>query len=175
LRRAHPDADERQILLLSISQRYGQSAATAVSALIEERNVMSMQSDLLLALTPVIPALRDLGVPYFVGSSVARSLYGMPRSPLEVDLVTELRDEHVASLVARLGADYYLSEDAMREAVRTRSSFNPIHLATMLKIDVFVEKARPFDQEAFRRIREEAVDLTDRGIMLTLPSLNGIA
>jgi len=170
LRRAHPDADEGHIRLLSISHRYGQPAATAAGALIEEQNVMSMQPDLLIALTPVITVLRDLGVPYFVGGSVASSLYGMPRSTLDVDLVTELHDEHIASLVARLGADYYLSEDAMREAVRTRSSFNLIHLATMLKIDVFVEKARPFDQEVFRHLQDEPVDLTDTGVTLPLPA-----
>jgi hypothetical protein len=170
LRRAHPDADEGQIRLLSIRHRYGQRAATAAGAHIEEHHVMPMQPDLLIALTPVISVLHDLGVPYFVGGSVASSMYGMPRSTLDVDLVAELREEHVASLGARLGADYYLSEDAMREAVRTRSSFNLIHLATMLKIDIFVWKARPFDQEAFRRMHEEAVDFADMGVMLSLPT-----
>ncbi len=160
LRRAHPHADERQIRLLSLAYRYGQPEATAISALIEERDVMPMQPDLLSALTPVISVLHDLGVPYFVGGSVASSMYGMPRSTLDVDLVTELSEEHVAGLVERLGTDYYLSEDAIREAVRAHSSFNLIHLATMLKIDIFVWKARPFDQEAFHHLRDESVDLT---------------
>lgn len=169
-RRAHPDADERQIQLLSIAHRYGQTAAATVGALIEERHIVSMQPDLLTALTPVIAALSDLGVPYFVGGSVASSIYGMPRSTLDVDLVAELREEHVAGLVERLGTDYYLSEDAIREAVHAHSSFNLIHLATMLKIDIFVWKARPFDQEAFRRRRDESVDLADAGVTLTLPA-----
>lgn len=170
LRRAHPHADERQIRLLSLAYRYGQPEATAIGALIEERDVMAMQPDLLTALTPVIAALSDLGVPYFVGGSVASSLYGMPRSTLDVDLVVELSEEHVAGLVERLGTEYYLSEDAIREAVRAHSSFNLIHLATMLKVDVFVKKTRAFDQEVFRHLRDESVDLTDTGVTLLLPT-----
>ena len=131
---------------------------------------MAMQPDLLTALTPVIAALSDLGVPYFVGGSVASSLYGMPRSTLDVDLVVELSEEHVAGLVERLGTEYYLSEDAIREAVRAHSSFNLIHLATMLKVDVFVKKTRAFDQEVFRHLRDESVDLTDTGVTLLLPT-----
>jgi hypothetical protein len=105
LRRAHPHADERQIRLLSLAYRCGQPEATAIGALIEERDVVAMQPDLLTALTPVIVALSDLGAPYFVGGSVASSLYGMPRSTLDVDLVVELREEHVAGLVEWLGTD----------------------------------------------------------------------
>ena len=44
----------------------------------------------------------------------------------------------------------------MRDAVLRRASFNLIHLETMLKVDVFVAKDRPFDQRALERAREEA-------------------
>jgi hypothetical protein len=37
------------------------------------------------------------------------------------------------------------------EAIQNRSSFNLIHLATMFKVDIFVNKDRPFDRSQFAR------------------------
>jgi len=57
--------------------------------------------------------------------------------------------------VKRLEPSYYIDADAVRDAIRRRSSFNAIHLDTMLKVDVFIPKSRLFDQEELRRVRQE--------------------
>jgi hypothetical protein len=103
------------------------------------------------ALAPVTAALDALGVAYYVGGSMASSVHGLPRTSIDVDLVAALREAHVSAFALRLCADYYLDEDRVRDAVRRRRSFNLIHLASMLKIDVFVAKERAFDDEALRR------------------------
>ncbi len=113
--------------------------------------------DLRAALDPVADALEALGVAYRVGGSVASSAMGVGRSTLDIDLVADLRDEHVARLVARLAADYYVDADAIHDAIRRRSSFNVIHLASMMKVDVFVLKTRAFDRQAFDRATERQV------------------
>jgi hypothetical protein len=46
---------------------------------------------------------------------------------------------------------YHVPEARVVEAIAGRGSFNLIHLATMLKVDVFVSKERPFDDRAFDR------------------------
>jgi len=108
---------------------------------------------ILAAITPIVEALEQLGVNYHIGGSVASSVHGIVRATIDADLVAELRQEHVRPLVKRLEADYYIDEDAVKDAVRRRSSFNAIHLETMLKVDVFIPKARLFDQEELRRVR----------------------
>ncbi len=45
---------------------------------------------------------------------------------------------HVQSLVKALGATFYIDADMIEDAIRRRSEFNLIHLATMFKVDVFV-------------------------------------
>ncbi len=110
-----------------------------------------MDSELLAALLPVVDALHALGVAYRIGGSVASSAHGVARATLDVDLMVDLREEHVAPFVARLGASYYLDPDAIRRALGERSSFNVIHLASAMKVDLFVPKARAFDREALRR------------------------
>ena len=114
--------------------------------------------ELLVALAPVATALDELGVPYYVGGSVASSAHGVARASLDVDVVALLGGEHVVPLIRRLEAEYYLDEARVRSSVEARRSFNLIHLATMLKVDVFVSKRRPFDREALARARPETLD-----------------
>jgi hypothetical protein len=108
-------------------------------------------TDLFAALEPIVVALESLGVPYYVGGSVASTAHGVPRASIDADIVTGLEMSHATPLVSRLKADYYVDETRVRSAIQTRRSFNAIHLATMFKIDVFVTKARPFDREVMRR------------------------
>lgn len=114
-------------------------------------------SDVLKALTPVVEALEKLGVAYQIGGSVASSVYGVPRTTMDIDLVADLRPEHIQPLVDLLQDQYYLSPEAMHEALRRRSSFNLIHLETMVKVDVFILRPEPYEQEAFRRSRRDTV------------------
>jgi len=82
--------------------------------------------------------LEDLGIEYLVGGSLASSLHGHPRSTQDVDVVADLRPEHIEPLVAAIRSAFYLDEPAIRDAVDRRSSFNIIHLRTLFKVDVFV-------------------------------------
>lgn len=70
---------------------------------------------------------------------------------MDVDLVCELQERHVAEFLSLLGSDYYASEAAIREAIRRRSCFNLIHLPTSFKVDLFINRRRPFDMEAMSR------------------------
>lgn len=114
--------------------------------------------DLLAALVPVLRALDDLGVRHFVGGSIASSAHGVARASVDGDVVAELGPTHVAALVAALRDAYYVPEERIRDAVARRASFNVIHLDTMLKVDVFVSRDRPFDRRAFERSRPASVE-----------------
>lgn len=107
--------------------------------------------DLVDALTPVVRALLALEVPHFVGGSIASSFHGATRSTMDVDLVCELTEDKVAAFVASFTEDFYVSESAIRDAVRRKSCFNLIHIPTSFKVDIFVSRGRPFDQASMRR------------------------
>jgi hypothetical protein len=129
-----------------------------------------MTDELRAALDPVADAFEELGVSYRVGGSVASSALGVARTTLDIDLVADLRAAHVAQLVERLQADYYVDGDMIHDAIRRRASFNVIHLATMMKVDVFVLGARPFDRVAFARVINEPLgDDRERSFPLTTP------
>jgi hypothetical protein len=109
--------------------------------------------ELLAALNPVLDALQELGIRHYVGGSIASTAHGVARSSIDADVVAELRPEHVARLVAALSGAYYVPEARVLDAAERRASFNVIHLETMLKVDVFVARDRPFDRRAMERAR----------------------
>jgi hypothetical protein len=86
----------------------------------------------------VTSVLERLGVDYVVGGSLATSLHGIPRATLDVDLVADLRMANLDPFVAALKASFFVDADMVRDAIRRRSTFNILHLATMFKVDVFV-------------------------------------
>lgn len=105
--------------------------------------------DELSALTGVVEALEHLGIPYRIGGSAASSVYGVPRSTADIDLVAAIRPEHVTPLCQLLKARYYAEPELLQFAVDTASCCNFIHLASAYKIDVFVRRQGPFDLQEF--------------------------
>ena len=86
----------------------------------------------------VIRILEDLGAPAWIGGSLASSMFGIPRSTQDADLVADLRGEMVRPFIERLGDDFYADRERIARGVERRSSFNLIHLPTMFKVDVFL-------------------------------------
>ena len=114
--------------------------------------------DILAALDPVVKAFEKIGVSYYLGGSVASSAYGIARATLDVDLVADLSAQHVNSLTEMLKSDYYIDKEMILDAIKRHSSFNLIHLETMLKVDIFIIRDRPYDGVAFQRKRKDTLD-----------------
>jgi hypothetical protein len=98
-----------------------------------------------------IDVLDRLGIVYAVGGSIASSLHGISRSTIDADVIVEPFPGKEAEFVACFGPDFYVSLDAVRRAVRERSSFNIIQTTTGIKADVFVRKERPFERSVMGR------------------------
>ncbi len=116
---------------------------------------MSGHPDLEQALAPLVDALETLGIRYRIGGSIASSLHGVARATLDVDIVVHMPADAAGSLADAMGEDWYADAAAMSEAVRRGSSFNVIHLPTMLKVDVFSRGERSHDRAAFERFVRE--------------------
>jgi hypothetical protein len=116
--------------------------------------------DLEAAVGPVASVLEQLGVEYYLAGSVVSSLFGVARATADVDVVAAVRREHARPLVEALGEAYYADEDMIVDAVARRSMFNVIHLATMLKVDVYIA-ASPFDRSALSRRQRDTIVVDD--------------
>lgn len=99
----------------------------------------------------IIKVLEDLGIAYFIGGSLASSLYGIPRATQDVDIVADIKQGDILSLVNRLKDEFYIDADMISEAIHRKSSFNIIHLETMFKVDIFVLKQDEQSREEIKR------------------------
>lgn len=106
----------------------------------------------------IVETLEALGVNYMVSGSQASIYYGEPRMTQDIDLIAEVTLAHLPGLLERFASpEFYLSEEAAREAVLARGQFNIIHSPTGLKIDVVVRKDTPYHRVEFERRRREPI------------------
>jgi hypothetical protein len=104
----------------------------------------------------IVETFEALGIDYMISGSQASIYYGEPRFTQDIDLVAEVQAAHVPALLERFPfPEFYLSEDAAREAIRARGQFNIIHPASGLKIDVLLRKETPYDRLEFDRRRRQ--------------------
>jgi len=118
--------------------------------------------DILVALQLVITAFNELAIPYYIGGSLASSVYGMPRTTLNVNIVANISLNHITALKSKLEKEYYIDENMIKNAIKSSSSFNLIHLETVIKIDVFVYKDNPYQQNAIERRVEDTLIENDQ-------------
>jgi len=99
----------------------------------------------------VARVFEALGILHTIGGSIASSIAGEPRSTVDIDVVAALPESDVPALLVALSSDFYVEEQALRRAIRERSSANLIHQATQLKVDIFVAGGTPIDAQQLRR------------------------
>jgi len=94
-------------------------------------------------------------------------VHGIPRATNDVDLVADIRYEHIPRLVNTLETEFYLDAGMIQEAIQHQSSFKVIHLATMFKVDIFVFKADVASKEEMKRREQHQIsDTPDQTLFL---------
>jgi hypothetical protein len=99
----------------------------------------------------VLEILDRIGVSYHIGGSYASAIHGIPRQTHDVDLVVDLSQDRVRDLARALADGFYVDEQAVARAVAERGSCNLVHLATGIKVDLFVKGVSAFDVAEFER------------------------
>lgn len=100
----------------------------------------------------IVTALDRAGIPFMLTGSFASSLHGVTRATQDIDLVVAPNEASLRSFVAALPAeDYYVDLSAALEALRRRTQFNVVDLATGWKIDLMIRRDRPFSRREFER------------------------
>ncbi|MBI3030082.1 MAG: nucleotidyl transferase AbiEii/AbiGii toxin family protein [Candidatus Rokubacteria bacterium] len=100
----------------------------------------------------IVEKLEGIGIDYMVSGSHASIYYGEPRMTHDIDVVAEVTLTHLPALLDRFASpEFYLSEEAARDAILTRGQFNIIHSPTGLKVDIVVRKDTPYHRVEFAR------------------------
>lgn len=137
--RSRPEA--RAVALRLSFNRCGASRVTATSSVTPDD-----------IFKRVIGALEAARIPYMLTGSFASSYHGAPRATQDIDLVIAPTAEQLRALISGLPrTEYYVDEDAAFEAQRHEGQFNIVDFATGWKVDLIIQKRRPFSREEFAR------------------------
>jgi hypothetical protein len=113
------------------------------------------------AFDPVRSALERAGIRYAIGGSWASTAFGEPRFTNDVDILAEFTEKSLQRLLGNLPDDtFYVDADEARTAIRSRRSFNVIHMPTAFKFDFFPAAGFALGRKELDR----AVNLTDTGL-----------
>ncbi len=113
-----------------------------------------------------IDVLEQLRIPYMVVGSAASSIYGEPRMTQDIDIVIDPTVDLLNQLCGAFpGDDFYVSAEAARDALKTRTQFNIIHPDSGNKIDFLIARQDVWGRSQLARRRR----------VLLLPSLEGSA
>ncbi len=112
--------------------------------------------------------LSQNSIPYMVTGSIASSLQGEPRASHDIDLVVQIDMTGANALVRAFPAPrYYLSETAIRDALREKTTFNLLDTIEGDKIDFWLLTDEPFDASRFAR--RQMAELFGTPIALSAP------
>ena len=114
--------------------------------------------DLTDLLRRLIGVLEDLELTYMLVGSVASAFHGEPRSTQDIDVVVSLPPEQVGPLCKAFPPEeYYVSPEAVSEAVVQGGQFNVIHPGSGAKIDFMIARRDAWGQEQMARRRRVEV------------------
>jgi hypothetical protein len=91
------------------------------------------------------------GVAFMLTGSMAMNYYAEPRMTRDIDLVVALSAGDSEVIVRNFEQDYYVSREAVREAIAREGMFNLIHNETVIKVDVIVRKSSLYRRSEFER------------------------
>lgn len=103
------------------------------------------------AVIELLNLLNERKIPYMISGSVASMYYGEPRLTHDVDLVVDIKLDEALSLANLLSDQFYISEEGINDALKSKTMFNIIHNETGLKIDFWILTNSKFDNIRFNR------------------------
>lgn len=109
-------------------------------------------------LLQIVKILDNLRIPYIVTGGFALAVLAKPRFTADIDIVIKIELKNIRELAKELQAidkDVYVSQEAMKDAIKNNGEFNFIHPRTGLKVDFWI-KRYPF--EKFERAIVKKID-----------------
>lgn len=106
----------------------------------------------------VIRRLDQASIPYMLTGSMALNAYGHVRATNDIDIVIQVSAAEKEKIVPLFEKDFYISKEAVLEALNTETMFNVIDNETIFKVDFIIAKQDSFSKQQFQRRREILLD-----------------
>ncbi len=102
-------------------------------------------------LKDVTARLTGNGIDYMLTGSFAMNYYAQPRMTRDIDIVVALKNSDVNRISEIFEEDYYVSQEAIEDAIRNQTVFNLAHYLSLVKIDMIIRKRGEYRKLEFDR------------------------
>ena len=99
----------------------------------------------------LIEYFQKNNIAYMLSSSVALSIYSLPRFTRDFEFVVQLQPKDVRPLMESFKEGYYCDEEAVKEAIKNKGMFNIIDHKSGYKADLIILKDEPYRLAEFER------------------------
>jgi len=108
-----------------------------------------------------IQVLTEANIRYMLTGSTVSSLQGVWRSTHDIDILVALNRLHVSAILKAFPEpSFYVSEEAIYEAIKHKSMFNVLDNSDGGKIDFWLLTDSPFDSSRYvRKVRKQYLDV----------------
>lgn len=109
--------------------------------------------DLVEIVARVLQSLNELRVPYMIVGSLSSNFYGEPRMTKDADLVVQLGDTPLSSLLEKLGTAFQIDRQLGFETVTGTTRYHIRHTESEFLVELFELTSDPHNQQRFARRR----------------------
>ena len=102
-------------------------------------------------LRDVCTRLEKARIEYMLTGSMAMNYYAQPRMTRDIDIVVQLEASDAARVVSAFAPDYFVPDEALHSALQERGMVNLLHLESVVKVDLIVQKQAPYRKTEFAR------------------------
>jgi hypothetical protein len=170
MRQLYPQATDEDARFLFIERQYGKELTDKLRQTLLMYSIhVADTSDYWEAICPLVKTCEDLAIPYALSGSLASSLYGMQRATLQIDVVADLRQKHLLSFYDYLSPQYLLHREEVAAAIQQQTSFELVHLESLLKVVVTLPGMLALGKGMFHRVREAVLVEREQSILLLAP------
>ena len=154
-----PGLTEEEAMFASEEYTLGRSLVEELRQAAERSQIFPAfaEADLVAALIPVVRALEQRGIACALTGSLARSIYGMQRTHVQVNVLADLENVDATLLQELLPEAFYARPGDIQAALAEKTSFAYYHLPSLFSVQV-----------VFPRVSLDEITMLKRRHRLTL-------
>ena len=118
---------------------------------------MSQSSTDFPTLWKVISRLDQTFIPYMLTGSMALNAYGHARATNDIDIIIQIGGQETQKIFSLFERDFYISREAVHEAMENEGMFNIIDNETVFKVDFIIAKKDDFSEQQFQRRKKMTI------------------
>ncbi len=105
----------------------------------------------------VISRLKKESISYMLTGGLAVSVWGRPRSTLDIDIVIDLKEKDKSKVIKIFKKDFYIDEKTVDLALSKSFFFNIIDFESNVKVDFYLLKQNDYEKIKFKRRRRRKI------------------